>query len=187
MKLQSQLTGFSLTVLFGMIFLVGMANLVFILHERLLRNEIRNSLQQVCFEVGNSILKLSSLGKSPNSPEKNNSIMLGELKLQLPSNIGKRNYEILLISQTPIWVSNTSLNNDEIEKNVIYSNAKIVVKTTQPPKIEVECEIPNLPVNIQGRIENGRGNLKYYRYYSNSILHDKITTDEILIDVSSVS
>jgi hypothetical protein len=192
-KGQAEIIGNILAVLFGVIILAAISTVAYNLYTRQLEDEITNNLKQMGVEVSNNILRLYDRGKnSKYSPGANESVRLAEIDLKLPSQVSGRNYEVILIEANPIWVqiSNLTIGGASPPSVITVPGAKVVLRTTQSPKVTVEHEIPNIDVPIQGKSVNGlNSTLAYYRYNSTGGIKDKIVLGDfdIIIDIESVS
>ncbi|MEM5766048.1 MAG: hypothetical protein QW423_00140 [Candidatus Aenigmatarchaeota archaeon] len=182
------------TILFGIVILSAISVMVYNLYTNQLKAEIENNLRQLALEVSNNILKIYETGKnSKYYPMLGESAKLAEVNLNLPPRISGRNYEIFLISSSPIWIqiSNLTVGGRSPAAPIITSpGAKIILKTTQSPEVMVEQEVPNVDVLFQGRIENGlNSTLSYYRANINNTIKDFITLgkQEIIINILKVS
>jgi hypothetical protein len=118
--------------------------------------------------------------------------LVSEVNLNLPSQVGRKNYEILLVSASPIWSYITSFTVDGQNVTTVEQtpSSKIIAQTTQDPIVKVEFDIPNIDVLIQGKSENGEnGVLKYFRYNFNSTIVDTIILGEpdIIIEITEIS
>jgi hypothetical protein len=117
--------------------------------------------------------------------------LIRETDVKLPSQIATRNYEMFLVLAGHIW-STVEMKIDG--RNVTFverlPGAKVVLRTTQDPEVELEHDIPNIDIIVGGRSENGRDpRLSYYRYNINGTIYDVVFlgAPEILITISSVS
>ncbi|MEM5829788.1 MAG: hypothetical protein QW040_01390 [Candidatus Aenigmatarchaeota archaeon] len=181
------------TIFFGIILLTAISVIAYNLYTNQLKTEIENNLKQLALEISNNILKLYESGKnSKYSPMPNEIAKLAEINLNLPPRISGRNYEIFLISSSPIWIQISSLTIGGISPatQIITSpGAKIILRTTQFPEVVVEQEVPNIDVLVQGKIENGlNSTLLYYRSNLDNRIKDFITLgeQEIIVDILRV-
>ena len=192
-KAQTQLIGYLITILLGIILLVSTIAIVVYFYEVSLRDEIRKELRELTLQTFDSILKLYEIGKNSNvNPNNYSSILIAESYLILPSSVSNRNYEIILVSPGLHWqtFSNFSVNGKNTSFVEETQVAKIIARTTQDPLEIVEKELPNINIELQGKCENGKeAKLRYYRYNINGSVYDKITLGkaEILINIENIS
>lgn len=180
-------------IVFGVIILAAISATAYNLYLLQLGNEIQNNLKQLGVEISNNILKLYDTGKSSRYlPGANESSKIGEIDLKLPSQVSGRNYEVILVEANPVWtqISNITISGQTPPSSITLSGAKIILRTTQTPKITVEQDVPNIDAFIQGRSENGlNSKLTFYRYSMNGTVKNKIVLGDynIIIDITSVS
>jgi len=192
-KGQSQIIEYALSVLFSVIILIAVAGIIYSFYKNAQLRDAQRSLDEVALQVSNSILKIYQQGKqSPSSPANSTSILIASVNLNLPTKISNQNYEIDLLRINPIFTSliNFTVNGINVTPSIQTSGAKIVAKTLESPEISVTKDLPNIDVNVQGSVFNGRnGTLKYYRYNYNGTLYDKIVLGEqgIIIDITQIS
>ncbi|MEM5869836.1 MAG: hypothetical protein QXR09_01570 [Candidatus Aenigmatarchaeota archaeon] len=177
-------------VFFGVIVLATISVMAYNFYTNQLKNEIENNLNQIGMEISSNIIKLYEIGKNSKFyPGVNESVKLAEIDLKLPNQVSGRNYEVILITTNPIWIqiSNVSVQGKPAAAPVIKSSGiKIILRTTQSPIIEVEREIPNVDVSVQGKSENGlNSTLRYFRYNWNGTIRDSIVIgpQDIIIDI----
>jgi len=191
MKGQAKYIEYILTILLGVIFLVIISSLIYVFYTTSLKQEIRESLKQIALQVSHNILEAYEAGKTLKAqPSNYTSILLNEMDLNLPSSVSRRNYEIFLVSANPVWSTiNFTVENQSISPIIETPGAKIVAQTTQDPIVSVEHALPNIDVSVQGKSENGRGELRYYRYNLNGTIYDTVILGEaeILIAITSIS
>ncbi|MEM5773139.1 MAG: hypothetical protein QXL86_02840 [Candidatus Aenigmatarchaeota archaeon] len=193
-KGQSEVVENFFTILFGVIILAAISIAAYNLYTNQLKSEIENNLRQIGSGISTNIIKLYEIGKNSKSyPNRNESIKIAEVDLKLPSQVSGRNYEVVLISANPIWIqiSNITVGGTEPAASIISpSGVKIVLRTTQSPIVEVEQEVPNVDVSVQGKSENGlNSSLSYYRYNFDGEIKDSIVLGDqkIIIDIKKVS
>jgi len=192
-KAQSDVISFTLTVLFGVIILVSITALVLAIYDAQLKTNIKTSLGQITVQVRDNVLKLyENAKKSESSPSNYTSILLGEIDMQLPPDVAKKNYEVALVGANPLFgtLQNLTIDNQTLVFVVTTPGAKIIAMTAQDPIILVETDIQNLDVGVQGSVLNGQNAvLKYYRYNVNGTVKDKITlgNPDILVDITKIS
>jgi hypothetical protein len=193
-KSQAEIVENVFTVFFGVILLTAISTIAYNLYMNQLKSEIENNLKQLAIDILNNILKLYETGKNSRySPRLNETAKLAEVDLNLPSKVSGRNYEAFLIAANPLWVQISNLTVDEVppEALVITSpGAKIVLRTTEFPKVTVEQEVPNIDVLTQGKIENGLDSkLSYYRCNFNNTIKDYIVLgkQDLIVDIIKVS
>jgi len=192
-KGQSEIVDTVIAVLFGVVVLITISATAYNLYNTQLSGEVENNLKQIGVGISNNIMKLYDTGKqSKYSPGTNQSAKLSEINLKLPSQVSGRNYEVIFVEANPIWIqiSNISISGLSPASVITGPGAKIILRTTQTPKITVEQEIPNVDIPIQGKSENGlNSTLAYYRYSLNGAIKDKILIGsyDIIVDIVSVS
>jgi hypothetical protein len=192
-KGQAKFIEYMFTIVMSVIFLTIVSLMIYIFYMNALKTEIRNSLNQLSIQVGNSVIKIYETAKlSSAQPTNNTDILLNELKLSLPYTVSNRNYRIRFISAMPIWTSVRNITFDEINATwtIKPSGAIIYAETTEDPKVSVEYYLPNIDVGVQGQCENGQnGVLKYYRFNINNTVKDKIVLGEAsaIIDITGIS
>lgn len=182
-----------LTVLFGVFVMASIIALVYSFYSTALRIEIREELKQLAVQTGDQIVKLYEIAKlSKATPSNYSSVLISEIDLKLPTDVSKRNYQLLLVSASPVWSSISTFYVNSKNATVIEetSGAKIIVQTIQSPIITVEQDIPNIDVAVMGVSKNGKDSkLRYYRYNINGNIYDTIVlgNSTMLITISSVS
>jgi len=158
-----------------------------------LENEIRESLKQIALYTSDNIIKIYQTAKTVKAqPSNQTSILIKEIDLSLPTDISKRNYEVILVNPNPLWLTirNFTIDGENVSTIVETSGPKVIAQTTQDPIIKVEHSLPNIDVNLQGKVENGREDkLRYYRYNINETIRDVAVLGEadILIDITNMS
>ena len=95
------------------------------------------------------------------------------------------------MNPNPIWVSisNVSLEGKELEAEIESGGIKIVAKTLQDPRIEVELSVPNLDTLAEGKIVNGKDSkLRYYRLNLNGKVLDAVLIGNynILAEITNI-
>lgn len=192
-KGQTELFEYILTFLFGLIILAAVSTIIYSLYSNALSQDMTNSMNEVSLEVSDAILKLYQQGQqSTASPANSTSILIATLNLNLPSKISNRNYEVDLFPITPLFgvFTNITLSGRNFTYVIQTSGAKIVVQSTENPKIAVTKDLPNINLNIQGTITDGvNATLNYYRYNINGTVYDKIVLggQPIIIDINKIS
>ena len=182
-----------LTVLFSVFVIASIIALVYSFYSTALRIEIREELKQLAVQTGDQIVKLYEIAKlSKATPSNYSSVLISEIDLKLPTDVSKRNYQLLLVSASPVWSSISTFYVNSKNATVIEetSGAKIIVQTIQSPIITVEQDIPNIDVAVMGVSKNGKDSkLRYYRYNINGNIYDTIVlgNSTMLITISSVS
>lgn len=155
MKGQVPLISYTMAFLLGVILIVFFSMMFFSFYSNFLKNEIKNELENLAIKLSNSIIKFYEFAKNSNFLPKNSScVLIGEESLEFPSKISNRNYEITVKS---------------------YEQGFLIIATTQEPLETVEKELPNIQVDFQGKIENGKNaELRYLRCNLNNAIKDKI-------------
>ena len=174
----SPLISYILTILFSILFLGSIAALVFTFYQISLRNVLREGLRQVAVQTSDGVIRLYENSRVINTrPSNFTSLILGQIELELPAEISKRNYEVLLVSSNPLWsqLTNLTIGNSPIASITSAGGAKIIARSTQDPLVSVELDVPNFEPIVQGRSQNGiMATLKYFRYNLNGTTIDAI-------------
>ena len=192
-KAQAKLIGYSLTILLSVILMISVTALVYSFYTSAIRTEISQSLNQIAASVSDSIVNMHKSSKATDfQPSNYSSILISEIGLSLPSEVAKRNYEVMLISPSSLWIgiTNFTIDDQNVSSITDTSGPKIVVQTTQDPIVKVERSLPNMDVLLQGKSENGEdGELRYYRYNINGTIYDSVVLgkSDILMNVISSS
>ena len=192
-KGQASLIEHTLTIFLALIILISVSALIYSFYSTVSKSSIEASLREVCLQTADGIVKLYENARSSDyQPSNSSSILLGEINLNLPSHVSRKNYVVYLISPNPIWVNvnNLTMDGQNISGITETSAAKVVAKTTQEPFVTVEHEIPNIGIALQGETENDEDDeLRYFRYNFNGTVYDKIVLGsyDILIDITSIS
>lgn len=192
-KGQAPFISHTLMILIGIFIIVSVSTLVTAFYLTALRNEIREGLRQMSVQTSDNIVRLYETSKSSGASPKNyTSILLGEVDLSLPDSVSKRNYEMSLVSPSQLWTQIQVFTSEGQNLTAITdtSGAKIMAQTTQIPKVKVEYDIPNIGINVFGKIENGKDDkLRYYRYNLNGTVYDAIVLGkaDLLLTLTNVS
>lgn len=192
-KGQSQIIEYFFTVLFSFVLLASIVLIAYTFYTNTIKTQVQGSLRQVAVQVSDSVSRVYQAAKDiKNSPTNSTSLLLYKLDLSLPNQVSKRNYEVLLVSSNPLFstVTNITVDNKSIATLVIGSGAKVIARTVQDPIQTVELDIPNVDVQVQGRILNGvNGTLKYFRYNLNGTQVDTVVIgpSDLIINPSTVS
>jgi hypothetical protein len=193
MKGLSKFVEYTFMVLLSVLFLVSVVALVYSFYNTIVINEVRESLRQLAIQTSGRIMEIYRDSRTAKSqPTNYTSILLKEIDLGLPTSVSKRNYEIVLVSASPIWVNirNFTIDNQNVSTKVDTGGAKVIARSEQNPVVEVEYDVPNIDVTIQGKSENGKnGKLSYYRYNINGSIYDTIVLGEadILVTLNIMS
>lgn len=192
-KAQAKFIEHIFAILLGVIFMVSVIAITYTFYTDVLRNEIRESLNQIALSVGGNIVRIYEISRSVDAqPSNQTSILVKELDLSLPIEVSKRNYEVFLVSPSTLWpvVTNITVNGENVTSIVKSSGPKVVVQTVQDPIVRVERDIPNLGIHMHGKSENGKeGKLRYYRSNINGTIYDIVVLGEadILIRIDAIS
>ncbi|MBS3054962.1 MAG: hypothetical protein J4452_00520 [Candidatus Aenigmarchaeota archaeon] len=192
-KGQSQIIEYFFTVLFSFVLLASIVLIVYTFYTNTIKTQVLGSLRQVAVQVSDSVSRVYQTAKDiKNSPSNSTSLLLYKIDVSLPNQVSKRNYEVLLVSSNPLFstVTNITVDNKSIATLVIGSGAKVIARTVQDPIQTVELDIPNVDVQVQGRILNGvNGTLKYFRYNLNGTQVDTVVIgpSDLIINPSTVS
>lgn len=191
-KGQSEVIENFFTIIFGLTVVAAVAVVAYNLYTTQLKNEIENNLRQIGSGISANMLKLYEIGKNSRVyPEENKSVKLAEVDLRLPTQVSGRNYEVILVQASPIWIqiSNITVGAKTVPTIIIPSGVKVILRTTQTPIVEVEQEIPNIDVSVQGKSENGLNCvLSYLRYNKDKKIKDSIVLgyQGLVIDIDKV-
>jgi len=192
-KGQEKLLEYLMTVIFSMLVLVAVSTMVRTFYTNALKTNIAQSLDQLASQVSNEIVKYHQFAKDVKTqPKVNSSVLLYETTLKLPATISNRNYEILLLTSSPSWISITSSNISGVNMTPITrtSGAKVVARTTQDPVVSVEKDIPNIDMDVEGLVQNGvSATLRYYKFNSQNTIYNMVVFGEpgIITKITSVT
>jgi hypothetical protein len=192
-KGQSEIIEYFFTILFGFLLLASISMIVLTFYNNAIRQQVQASLRQVAVQISDSVSRVYQTAKDvKNSPSNSSSMLLYQLDVSLPNQVSKRNYEVILVSSTPLFstITNMTVNNVTVVSRISSSGAKVIARTVQDPIESVELDIPNVDVQVQGRILNGiNSTLRYYRYNLNGTVFDTVIIGpyELLINPSGVS
>ncbi len=189
---QARFIEYVLVVFLGIFVIVSMVSLFYSFYISSITSEARQTLKQIAVQTADGIVKLYNIAKASNvEPSNYSSIKIVEVDLKLPTHVARRNYEVMLVTGGSIWLSvaNVTSNGQRISTVEHTGGAKVIAKTTQDPIIEVEQDLPNMDVEVQGRSVNGvDAVLRLYRYNINGTKYDTIILGNytILINVETV-
>lgn len=155
---------FLLATLLSIGLLISIYSFSFSIYNKWLRDEIKTELKFISLKVSNEIIKAYGIAReSSYIPENFSSFLIYEKELDLPFSIKGRDYEIYLTNPNLIWISILNISSqEEINAKIETGGIKVIGKTTQDPKVEVQLNFPNLDVIVGGKT-NGKSNFKYYR------------------------
>jgi len=191
LKGQGEIIQYTITILLGVIVMVGVSLIIFNLYDRSIRADIEKSLNQVAGQTVDRILKLYEVGKNSKiEPTGNASVLIATDDLRLPDTVSNKNYEIVVIIANPLWANilNVTINNQSVINIINSPSAKVIARSVNDPIISVERDIPNIEATVQGRGDPTNSKLSYYRYRLNGTIYDKIVFGDgtILIDISKI-
>ena len=192
MKGQSRFVSYMLTVLFSILVLTSISALVYTVYRAALEREIRAELAQIATQTKDNLIKIYDSGKNSRiQPTNYTSALISEIDLNLPDSVAKLNYEVDLISASSLYSYLTAATIGGVNISGIKdaSAAKVIAKTTQDPIVALEFDLPNLDINIQGKIRNGLNDvLRYYRHNQNSTIYDTVILgqSDIIIRVTDI-
>jgi len=192
-KGQAQIIEYFFTILFGLLLLSSITLIAFTYYNNTIKQQVQGSLRQVAVQISDAVSRVYQTAKdSKNSPSNSSSLLLYKLDVPLPNQVSKRNYEVILVSSSTIFstVVNITVDNKLVVPRVLSSGAKVIARTLQDPIETVELDIPNVDVQVQGKVTNGvNSTLRYYRYNLNGTIFDSIVIGpyDILINPSTVS
>ena len=193
MKGQSKFIGYMLTVLFSIIVLAVISALIYNFYQSALDVEINSELTQIAIKVKDSVIKIYDIGKNSKvQPSNYSSILISELDLNLPRNVGNLNYEVSLVTAAPLftYLTKTVQNDTNVSGVKQTSVARIIAKTIQDPIVNVEFDLPNIDLSVQGKVRNGVDDvLRYYRHNENVTVYDTVILGqfEIILRLTKVS
>jgi hypothetical protein len=191
-KGQERFLEYLMTVIFGMLVLVAVSTMIRTFYTNALKTNIVQSLNQLALQVSNEIVKHHQYAKEVKmQPAVNSSVLLYETTLNLPRTISNRNYEIILATSNPFWISITVSNVSGVNMTPLTrtSGAKVVVRTTQDPVVSVERDIPNIDMDVEGIVQNGiNATLRYYKFDSLNTVYNVVMLGEsdIITKITSV-
>lgn len=191
-KGQERFLEYLMTVIFSMLVLVAVSTMIRTFYTNALKTNIAQSLNQLALQVSNEIVKYHQYAKEiKTQPTVNSSVLLYETTLNLPRSISNRNYEIILATSNPFWISITVSNVSGVNMTPLTrtSGAKIVARTTQDPIVSVERDIPNIDMDVEGIVQNGiNATLRYYKFNSMNTVYNTVILGEsdIITKITSV-
>lgn len=192
MKGQANFIEYVFTILLSLLVLISITTLVYSFYRNMMENEVKQELRQVVTQTSNEVVKLYDVSKSSKArPANYTSLLISEVDLNLPRQISGKNYEIIMVSAsqlTPI-VSVVTIDDSNVSTTVSGSNAKVVARTNDP-EVEVEYDVPNIDISVQGKVSDGRNStLRYYRYNINGTVYDTILLgpNDIIVRIGGVS
>ncbi len=179
MKGLSKFVEYAFIILFGFTVLSLLTSMIYTYYNKTLERNINSGLKQVALQTSDAILKLYDTGQDIKAePENASAVIVANMDINYPNNIGGRNFEVDLISSPGIWVQVTNLTIDSEDANIrkeTSSGAKILVKTTQDPFLSYEYPLPNIAIDIQGKYTSGSNDtLSYIKYNYLGTEHDII-------------
>jgi len=185
-KGQAEVIQYTITILLGVIILIGATLIIFNLYDRSIRADIEKSLDQIAAQTSDRILKLYEVGKDSRIQPTSTSVLIVQDELRLPDAISNRKYEVVLITGNPIFsnIVNITINNRSVISVIKSSSAKVMARTVDDPIITVTRDLPNIEAFVQGIGDPTDNKLSYYRYPLNGTTFDRIIlgSSEILID-----
>lgn len=193
MKGSSPLIGHGLSVLLAVVVISGVSILMFNFFNTLQQDQIKRDLTQVAAQVSSEITDLHSIAQSSKvSPSTSSAVLVADSSLKLPEKVAGKSYRVTLVSagQISVFIDNVTLDGGETESENMPENGKILVSTTEEPRIEVVYDVPSIDADMQGTSGNPSNvTMRYYRYNPNGTILDAILLgDQALIaQVTSVS
>jgi len=190
-KGQAQFIEHILTVLFSVLVVVGISALVYSFYYTSLQRESTTELRQVVTQTSDTLLKLYEIGKKSSvSPDTNKSILISSIDLTLPKQIGGGNYELSLIGKRGVWSSiiNMTIGGVTIIPTERTGGIKIIGRMIDS-KVEVEFDIPNLEIEVQGMTNGENATMKYYRVNDNGTIFDSVVLGDsgVIIRIFGIS
>ena len=193
MKGQAHFIEFVLVTLLSIVLVAAIAFLIFGFYRNITENDARQSLRQISIQVSDEATRLYNVARGSRAqPTNYTSLLISEVNLNLPRQISNKNYDVILVSASQLVpiISAVTVNNTNISSVISNSNAKVLTRLDADPDIEVEYDIPNIDVSVQGRANNGQNaTLRYYRYNINGTIYDTIVLGpyDIIVSISGVS
>ncbi len=171
-KSQVSFLDFLLATLLSIAVLISIYSLSTSIYRKWLIEELKAELNLISLRISNEIIKAYGIAREVSYVPENFSVFLiYEKNLELPNSLKGRSYEIYLINANPIWVSisNVSSEGKDIRTKIKSGGIKLIGRIIQDPKIEIEKNLPNIDVIVEGKIESGGSyNFKYYRVNFNN-------------------
>lgn len=191
LKGQHPLVSYVFAILLGVIMVAAITLLLILFQSQIAEAEIKRELTQLTAMTANEISKIYLLSRTSHAaPGNYTSVEISKSKLELPPKVGGKSYEIALTGGNLIAVVVSSVKiGDENATFSIAHGAKVVGKTRDSPIVEIETELPNIDIELQGKIINGQNStLRYIRHNVNGTLRDVIVAggDDILVQISNV-
>lgn len=189
----SRLLSYLFAIFLGIFVIVAVVSLLYNFYASTLDSEIHEDLNQLTLQLSGQVVRLYEVYQySQSNPSNYSSALIGQVDLNLPTDISSRSYRIYFVSASPLWSTVTNLSTSGQNISAVEENpgAKIVAETTQDPIIRVERAMPNLDVALQGMTFNGQhDNLYYYRHNIDNALYDTIIlgNNTMLITVDTVN
>ena len=193
MKGQANFIEYIFTILLSVVVVIAITLLVYGFYRNLIENEVKQELRQIVIQTSDQIVRLYDVARASKAqPTNYTSLLLSEVDLNLPRQASNKNYDVLLVSSSQLVsiISLVTIDGLNVSNTVSGANAKVVARTNDDPEIEVEYDIPNIDVSVQGKASDGvNATLRYYRYNINGVLYDTIVLGpyDILVRLSGVS
>lgn len=163
----------------GVVLLIFLSALVWFIYTESIKQAIKTELILISQTLANKIIELYSLKDSPVKPLERQSILLGEVNINLPEKVSGSHYAIELIGPCDIYITDLS------ESNTSSCLPKIIMNSYQP-KIQTNYTLP-IEIGMQGYADSGIQpiTIRYYRLSINNTIKDKITLgkEDILIEL----
>lgn len=145
-------------------------------YQQIVRQSQTIQGKRIAEEVSENLLKLYQIYEDSDFlPEQNKT--LGKLKLKIPEKISGRDYIIKLENRSEFWIhSDITVNGSNVSiKSAERPFSKIVIQTEKIPKINLEYNLFNLEIPVEGKVESSdHVILKYIRRNENGKKKDKI-------------
>lgn len=188
---QSSLIGFAFTVLLAVVVITSISLLFFSFYNDVREQEVRQGLNQIALSAGNQIVKMYEIsGSSGAEPANSSSILINSVDLGLPAQAGGSNYEISLVTANDLTIILTTSQIEGLNATQARQSAgsKIVARSTSDPIMEVERDLPELGIVVQGTAQGGQNTtLRYYRINSNNTVYDTVILGDSSLFIPSVT
>ena len=192
MKGEAHFVEYTLVTLLSVVLIIGITLLAFSFYRTINENEIKQELRQISAQVSDNVVKLYDTARSSKAqPANYTSVLISEVDLNLPNKVANKNYDVVLVSAsqlTPL-ITLVTIDGANVSTIISNSNARVIGRTDSDPDVEVEYDIPNIDISVQGKASNGQNTtLRYYKYNINGTVYDTIVLGslDVLVNIGSV-
>lgn len=187
MKGVSPFISTAFAVLFGIVLMSAVILTLSGVQTSGIERTIQDQLTVTTREMGTEVLDVYSSLKSYQKNLENNSIVLvKEIDVSLPAEIGTNNYKIQLEEPQDILLAIVQFYIDGIAVNTTSTRptARLVSESSN---VQVENKLYNIDVGLQGITKGGLTKIRGYKYNVNGTTRDKIVLgdDSIIIGITS--